>query len=64
MSKFYLEIYTAKDGHRWRVSNSRNKNIVMESGEAYANRANVKRAIRGAPIDRTKLDFVSPDLKG
>lgn len=40
-----LELYRARDGHRWRIR-ARNNRIVAEGGEAYVQRAGLVRSVR------------------
>lgn len=39
----YIEKYQAKDGYRWRIV--QNKRIVADSGEAYATKSSLTRAV-------------------
>lgn len=42
---YVIEKYKAKDGLRWRLRSRHNSKIVAESGEAYANRGSLNRAV-------------------
>lgn len=41
-----IEKYKSNDGWRWRARHGRAQKIVAESGEAYASKSNLTRAVR------------------